>query len=136
MRSRDAHRPRRPTPLSRGRIRCRPRVDGDLALALMNARELYVGTLAGEQPSLWRVALDGERRCALGAAPAGDSPRAVREWAARQLLAAALRYDASVEAVRALADELPQLAGSEVELSDLEVRLWFLAWRLQHRAAG
>jgi hypothetical protein len=139
MRSRDQHGPsglRRLPPFrrGRGRDRCdRPSTD-EIGDQLLHPRELYVGTLVGPRPTLWRVVLADDRRSILGAPPAADDPDVVLQWAARQLLTAALRYDVSTTAVRALADELPQITGPELELSDLGVRLWFLGWRLQHRA--
>lgn len=139
MRSRDQHGPKRPSRpglrrFGRRRAQCvRPPADR-LGEQLLHPREIYVGTLVGPQPALWRVALADDRRSVLGAPPAVDDPDAVLCWAARQLLTAALRYDVSTTAVRALADDLPQITTPELELSDLEVRLWFLGWRLQHRA--
>jgi hypothetical protein len=132
LRLRDTHGRSGPA-VRRGRTRCPLPQTDDLSRQLLHPRELYVGTLAGPQPALWRVALADDHRSVLGTAPAADDMDVVLCWAARQLLTAALRYEVSTTAVRALADDLPQLTGAELELSDLEVRLWFLSWRLQHR---
>ncbi len=137
MRSRDQfpRRGRRPVG-PRGRERCgHPERDDVAGQQLLHPRELYVGTLSGPAPALWRVAIADDRRSELGPAPTGADDDVILRWAARQLLTAALRHEVSGAAVGALAAELPQLTGPDLELSDLEVRLWFLGWRLRHRAA-
>ncbi len=134
MREREDHGRPRPARSARGRQRCGPARPRELSQELLRPRELYVGTLTGPEPALWRVPLGDDRRTVLGAAPSAQDADAVLCWAARQLLTAALRYDVSATAVRALADDLVPLAKAELELSDLEIRLWFLGWRLQRRA--
>lgn len=99
---------------------------------LLRPHELYVGHLGGPRPGLWRMGLMGDGLTVLGGEPPQGGDDALLRWAARELLRAALRRPVRPDAVRALAAELPGITGAHLELSDLEVRLWFLAWGLKH----
>lgn len=132
MRAREEH-PPPAAAAARRRPECvRPRAD-----RLLGVREHYVGSLAVSGPGLWRVGVAGGAVRPLGGPPprTGDEDDVLR-WAAGCLLAAAMPRVVSDRAVRALAADLPALAGDDVALTDVEVRVWFLGWRLRGRTSG